>query len=94
MTKYIFQYATINSTDVIDSDLISLEEAKELWEENYPKAVKSFEKGIPVQMCIWKNMDKRYSFGNENVLIQIDNDYILKAGKIYPPTAKPIPSKL
>lgn len=78
---YVFQFATENGKLIADSGLITINEAKALWEENYPKALALIKSGISLQMYLWKDMDLKYMYGE--TLIQIDNDDFTDGNVIY-----------
>lgn len=83
MKTYTFQFATEKGQVFENTLLISLEEAKELWNKNYDKAYKYLSEGIGVQMYIWKDMKDEVDY--HSTLVKIDNDFITKDGLIYPP---------
>lgn len=78
---YVFQFATQNGRVIADSGLITINEAKVLQEENYPKAVSLIKGGDSIQMYVWKDMDLKYMYGD--TLIQIDNDDFVDGDIIY-----------
>lgn len=71
-----FQYATINKDLIrgisIDCDRseLTLEEAKALWNEYYPKAARAIDSGLQVQMYLWVNMQDSSDY--TETLWQID----------------------
>lgn len=92
MKNYAFQFASQRGEVFEDTDLISLEEAKTLWEENYEKAYYNLSNGIGIEMCIWQDMKNDGDYHTK--LAYIGNDYIAKDGLIYPPHTTAISKRI
>lgn len=57
---YAFQYATGGNWDheiYADTDLITVDEAKELWKKWLPDFIKKLQDGQRPEMVIWKDLD-------------------------------------
>lgn len=64
MTKdCMFQYAT-NQRILADTDLITLDEAKTLFDKNRVDYIERLEKDENPQMCIWINCETSGSYGD------------------------------
>ena len=60
-----FQYALGNGHIVEDTDLITLEEAKELWNKYLPDFKEKMRDGREPEMAIWVDMKHPHNYHNE-----------------------------
>lgn len=73
-----FQYAKMTSgilprTEIVcDKNLLTLEDAKHLWNEYYKDAAKWIKEGHTVEMVIWVNMYTPESYGDHLEYISTD----------------------
>lgn len=78
---------------VEDTDLISWEEALELWEKYKPQVMKQLNDGQNVEMCIWTGCEDNTSYGNDAFHVTINT--VVKNGKFIEVVEKVIdPSKV
>ena len=72
-----FQFATEYSWREIkihkDTDLITLDEAKKLWEQYLPQFIKELQEGDSPEMVIWIEMDSNTDYQKELVHIDKSN---------------------
>jgi len=66
---YLFQYATKQKI-IEDTDLISFEKAKELWDKYIPDIKKRWNDFESPEMCIWKDCKNNTDY--HTILIDID----------------------
>src|SRR4051812_15395306 len=73
-----FQYAKItgqifrNTKIVCDKSGLTLDEAKELWNQYYPDLAKHIKYGETGEMVIWINMENEHSYGEKLCHISTD----------------------
>lgn len=73
-----FQYAKIerglfgNTKIVKDKTSLTLDEAKKLWNENFPDAAKWIHDGNTAEMVIWIDMETPQSYGDSLQYISTD----------------------
>jgi len=82
----MFQYAVghrlINNEILQDTDLITLTQAKKLWNEYLPDFIgrRENERGDP-EMAIWINCDNNTDYSD--TLEHIDFESVIEGGKLY-----------
>lgn len=75
-----FQYAEMNdgifrNTKIVcDKNELTLQEAKELWNNYYPQAANHINNGGTVEMVIWIDMETPHSYGKHLEYISTDAD--------------------
>lgn len=83
-----FQYATASSGYITngkiieDTDLITLEEAKELWNKYLPDFKERMANGERPELCIWTDMEQAGEYRHDTYHIHAD-DLELVDGKLY-----------
>jgi len=70
----------------VNETLLSLQEAKDLWEKWYDDCVEKLEYERPCEMCIWVDMKDPNTY--DKTLEHISYDCIVKEGVIYKPIQK------
>lgn len=78
----VFQYATSDGVIYYDTDLITEEEANELFNDKLPDFIEKIEKGLCPEMAIWVDMDENFRFVKTSRHIYAD-DLLLKDGELY-----------
>ncbi len=77
----LFQYAT--KTEVIeDTDLITMEESKELWNKYLPDLIDKWDEFNSPEMCIWTGCDSNTDYHTQEYDINF-RDCELEKGRFY-----------
>jgi hypothetical protein len=77
----LFQYATKNKI-IEDTDLITLNEAKKMWEKYLPDIIDRWNDSDSPEMCIWTGCDSNTSYHTAEFDIDY-RDCELSEGKFY-----------
>lgn len=80
---YTNYYRASNIKIIENTDLITAEEAKQLWQKYYPEVISNLKEGKRPQMCIWKDCDTTTSYHTGEKEIDYRDDLEIKNGKIY-----------
>ena len=81
MKNCMFQYAT-NREILVNTDLIDLDYANELFEKNRQDYIDRLENGEEPEMCIWVNCETKHSYG-EALKHWCADDFLLVGGVLY-----------
>ena len=90
----LFQYAyddgihslsiSISSVKVIeDTELITEEQANQMWQKYYPDVIKRIKNNQRPQMCIWKACATNTDYHQVEKEIDWRDDLVVETGKIY-----------
>lgn len=82
MKDCAFQYATDDGTILEDTDLISRDDAEELWQKYIPTFKKHLEEGRGPEMAIWIDMATPTSY-KETSAHWCAEDFIIRDGKMF-----------
>ena len=77
-----FQYALDDGTMLIDTDLISIDEAEGLWAKYLPQFKEDIEMGKNPEMVFWVDMRDCYDYVVVGKHLR-GEDCVIKDGKIY-----------